>query len=149
MMLRWASLMAALMIAFPAVAQTSTQSQGMKIIDAREFVIYFDAGDNSLTNEDQATVADVINFIDGFERENLPLKRVIVVGRADASERSLGDTLDLSKLRAWHVADALVNAGVPASQIAVDWKGDTDPVTWPDPKGPPVKNQSVTIDFNF
>ena len=96
-----------------------------------------------ITPEAQAVISDAANYAKSGNAT-----RVVVVGHADTSG-SAAYNVRLSERRAKAVADALVGAGVGASTLSVDWKGETAPAV---ATGDGVKeplNRRGTIDINF
>jgi outer membrane protein OmpA-like peptidoglycan-associated protein len=74
--------------------------------------------------------------------------RIIVVGYTDSSG-AVNYNVGLSEKRAKAVSDALVGLGLPATSLAVDWKGETNlAVPTPDGTKEPLNRRStVTINF--
>ncbi len=111
--------------------------------DAREFVVYFPWDEYVLTPEAQAVVQQAAQYsADGRAT------RITVVGYTDSSG-SATYNVGLSEKRAKTVSDALVGLGLPATSLAVDWKGETNlAVPTPDGTKEPLNRRS-TVMINF
>ena len=92
-----------------------------------QFTIYFDEGSNILSQEGITSLNKAFDYIlsplAAADRDGLD-RWLNVIGYADQNEIAT-DLMELSKLRAWHVADKLVAMGVPGNKIATDWFGAT------------------------
>ena len=119
--------------------------------EQREFEVYFEEGSDQISQEGLDGIKVALDFVlapfVGQDRDSLKIW-VVVVGHASADE-NVSDKMELSKLRAWHVADKLVAMGVPHDKIAADWKGDTCPTTWTHGKTVTAANRYVSIDPSF
>jgi outer membrane protein OmpA-like peptidoglycan-associated protein len=106
-------------------------------------VVYFPFDQYVLTPEAQAVVAQAADYAKGGNAT-----KITVVGHTDTSG-SPKYNAKLSERRAKAVADGLVGAGVPATTLAVDWKGESEPAV---ATGDGVKeplNRRSTISINF
>jgi len=111
--------------------------------EAREFVVYFPFDQYVLTPEAQTVVQQAADYARSGNAT-----RVVVVGHADTSG-SAAYNVRLSERRAKAVADALVGLGVAQTNLAVDWKGESQPAV---ATGDGVKeplNRRATIGINF
>jgi outer membrane protein OmpA-like peptidoglycan-associated protein len=111
--------------------------------EAREFVVYFPFDQYVLTPEAQAVISQAADYAKGGNAT-----KITVVGHTDTSG-SPKYNAKLSERRAKAVADGLVGAGVPATTLAVDWKGESEPAV---ATGDGVKeplNRRSTISINF
>jgi outer membrane protein OmpA-like peptidoglycan-associated protein len=88
--------------------------------EAKEFSVYFNAGQATLTPEGSAVVQEAV-----AAAKQQGATRVSVVGYTDASQGSQ-DSLLMSERSAKAVADALVAMGVSRSALKVEWKGKAD-----------------------
>ena len=105
--------------------------------------MYFPFDQSILTPEAQSVVMEAAKYAnDGHST------KIVVVGHTDTSG-SPKYNAKLSERRAKAVADGLVSQGVPASVLAVDWKGESAPAV---ATGDGVKeplNRRSTISINF
>jgi OOP family OmpA-OmpF porin len=107
------------------------------------FVVYFAFNKDSLTADAQKVVQQAAEYA----RTGSPTK-IEVVGYTDTAGSAPYNLL-LSERRAKAVAKALVAAGVKASLLQVDWKGEKELAV---PTGDGVKqplNRRATIGINF
>jgi outer membrane protein OmpA-like peptidoglycan-associated protein len=111
--------------------------------EAREFVVYFPWDEYILTPEAQAVIQQAAQYSNDGKAS-----RIIVVGYTDSSG-AVNYNVGLSEKRAKAVSDALVGLGLPATSLAVDWKGETNlAVPTPDGTKEPLNRRStVTINF--
>ncbi|ESQ80272.1 OmpA family protein, partial [Asticcacaulis sp. YBE204] len=115
----------------------------IKVYEAREFIVYFEFDQSTLTTDAQAIVQQAADYA-----KEGNATRVVVVGHADTSG-SAAYNIRLSERRAKTVADALAGLGVSGSILAVDWKGESAPAV---ATGDGVKeplNRRSTIDIAF
>ena len=82
--------------------------------------IFYAIRETTVTSAEQGKVDQLIKFL----KDNTDTK-VIVTGYADAGTGNPKINMNYSKLRAENVAKALTAAGIDASRITVDAKGDT------------------------
>ena len=111
--------------------------------EAKEFVVYFPFDQYVLTPEAQAVISQAADYAKGGNAT-----KIVVVGHTDTSG-SPKYNAKLSERRAKAVADGLVGAGVAATTLAVDWKGESEPAV---ATGDGVKeplNRRSTISINF
>jgi outer membrane protein OmpA-like peptidoglycan-associated protein len=110
---------------------------------AKVFVVYFAFNKDILTGDAQKVVQQAADYA----RTGSPTK-VEVVGYTDTAGSAQYNLL-LSERRAKTVAKALTAAGVPASILQVDWKGENDlAVRTGDGVKQPL-NRRATIAINF
>ena len=110
---------------------------------ARQFVVYFDWDQSTLTSEANA----VIQQAAAYARTGRPT-RVLVVGHADTSG-SAAYNVGLSNRRARTTADALVAQGIAGGVISLDGRGETQLArATADGVREPL-NRRATIDINF
>lgn len=131
----------------PAQASSSFPA----IIETREFTVYFDNDDSSISQAGLGVIKEAIDFIQAnanAANDPIDISRLVMVGHSDPSELAT-DVVALSEARAGRVADKFFELGVPADKIAVDWKGDTQPSDWLDGKTQAAANRRVTIDPIF
>ena len=92
------------------------------------YLVFFNLNSAALTPEGRNVVAQAAAAFQQNAKTQITL-----TGYTDTSG-STGRNLALSQARADTVRDALVHLGVPASEIGVAWKGETDPRV-PTPNG--------------
>jgi outer membrane protein OmpA-like peptidoglycan-associated protein len=110
---------------------------------ARDFVLYFDPGQNALTPASQTLVQAAADLIQSGHAA-----QVVITGYSDTSV-GIDDAMRLSQSRAKSVADGLTALGVPAAILSIDSKGKTDlAVQTPDGVVEPLNNR-VTITVSF
>ena len=110
---------------------------------ARQFVVYFDWDQSSLTSEANSIIGQAA----AYARTGQPT-RVLVVGHADTSG-SAAYNVGLSNRRARTVADALVAQGIAGGVVSLDGRGETELArATADGVREPL-NRRATIDINF
>ena len=82
--------------------------------------IFYAIRQTTITRGEQAKVDNLVSFL----KDN-PTTKVVVTGYADAGTGNPRINLRYSQQRAENVAKALVEAGISADRITVDYKGDT------------------------
>jgi outer membrane protein OmpA-like peptidoglycan-associated protein len=82
---------------------------------------YFAFDKSTLTDAGQAQILSAAH-----EQAANPSRRITVLGMA-STVGSDGYNMALSQRRADTVRDAMIAAGVPASQIDINWVGDREP----------------------
>ncbi|MBO4905536.1 MAG: OmpA family protein [Bacteroidaceae bacterium] len=82
--------------------------------------IFYAIRQTTITRGEQAKVDNLVSFL----KDN-PTTKVSVTGYADAGTGNPRINLKYSQQRAENVAKALVEAGISADRITVDYKGDT------------------------
>ncbi|AAK24809.1 OmpA family protein [Caulobacter vibrioides] len=111
--------------------------------EAREFIVYFPFDSAVLDESGQIVLVAAANYAKSGNAT-----RIVVVGHADTAGPDAYN-IGLSERRAKATADTLVNLGISASTIAVDWKGESAPaVATGDGVSEPL-NRRVTISPNF
>ncbi len=95
---------------------------GSPATDLNRFQVYFDFDRSFLTETAQQIVREAAKTAQG---QNVP--NLTVVGHADRAGPS-DYNIRLSQRRAQAVKDALVKAGYPANRIAIEAKGEADPI---------------------
>ncbi len=110
---------------------------------ARQFVVYFDWDQSSLTSEANSIIGQAA----AYAKSGQPT-RVLVVGHADTSG-SAAYNVGLSNRRARTVADALVAQGIAGGVVSLDGRGETELArATADGVREPL-NRRATIDINF
>jgi outer membrane protein OmpA-like peptidoglycan-associated protein len=105
----------------------------------RNYIVFFDFDKDVLTPTARQTVETA-----SANAKAGGVSKIDVTGytdRAGTPQYNLG----LSKRRAERVRDAMVALGVPASQIVVAWKGESDPAVPTADGVPEPRNRRVTI----
>ena len=103
----------------PAPVQAPATKAAEKPAALREN-IFFRIGSAQIRTSEQAKVAALAEYL----KAN-PSARIEIVGYADAATGSHAVNLKISKLRAESVAAALKKAGIAASRISAEGRGDT------------------------
>jgi len=109
----------------------------------REFVVYFDWDQSTLTSEASSIITQAANYA----KSGRPT-RVLVVGHADTSG-SAAYNVGLSNRRARTTADALVAQGVAGGVISLDGRGETQLATATADGVREPLNRRATININF
>lgn len=92
------------------------------------FRIFFDFGEDRLSEDGHAVIDDLVTFFQTLEADNAPeLLGVDITGHADAVEDA-GPDKTLSLRRAQVVRDALIRRGIRAERIRVAGLGNRDPM---------------------
>ena len=118
--------------------------------EAREFAVDFDRGSSVLTTRALNEIQIAAGYWKLAEAIDRPAGHytMVIVGHADSGEKT-SDVVELSHQRAVVVADALVAAGIPHGEIAVDWKGADRPASWLGGRTQSEANRQTTIDPEF
>ena len=103
--------------------------------------IYFEFDKYDLTPEARATLDDII-----FDIRDRDLSGIISAGHTDTAGPP-DYNMALSQRRANTVADALIQAGIPAQIITTEAFGETDLAVQTPPDTPLQANRRVVIDF--
>jgi len=82
--------------------------------------IFFRIGSSQIRTTEEAKVGALVEYLKANPEAN-----VEIVGYADAATGSHAVNLKISKLRAESVAAALKKAGIAASRISAEGRGDT------------------------
>jgi outer membrane protein OmpA-like peptidoglycan-associated protein len=101
---------------------TCTVAVVRKVVLSEKEQVLFDFDKADLKPAGQKIIAEVVQ-----EMKENPQLRAHLVGHAD-SVGSDQYNMGLSKRRAESVRNAMVRMGVPAANITVDWKGESQPV---------------------
>jgi outer membrane protein OmpA-like peptidoglycan-associated protein len=107
----------------------------------QNYIVFFDWDRHDLTPEAQEIIRQAAE-----NARTGGYSRIQVTGHTDTSG-SADYNLGLSQRRAQAVADMLIANGVPAEEIEVDWRGETEPLV---PTGDGVRepqNRRATIDL--
>jgi outer membrane protein OmpA-like peptidoglycan-associated protein len=96
------------------------------VSDKRAYIVFFDHDKSSMTDAAKDVLNDLSSMVQGTSKANLEL-----TGHAD---RSGSDAYNeaLSERRALAVKKQLVQLGIPADNVSVTWKGESEPLVQTD-----------------
>ena len=112
----------------PKFERTETESAVLKEVKED---IFFLIGKTDIRKSEEQKVADLIQMM-----KESPVAKVIITGYADANTCNPRINMELSKKRAENVAKALIDGGIEADRVIVEYKGDTVA-----PYDTPIKNR--------
>ena len=127
----------------PAPQQAVMAPPTAPAVQAPSFMVFFDWDRSDLSAQAMSTIQQA-----AAAYKSNSGARITAIGHTDTSG-SPKYNAKLSERRAKAVADALVGAGVQATTLAVDWKGESEPAV---ATGDGVKeplNRRSTISINF
>jgi peptidoglycan-associated lipoprotein len=105
----------------------------------REFLLYFEAGGDTLTPESQTLVAEIVEFV-----RSRPAPDVSVIGHTDTTGEASAN-VELGMRRATLIRDLLVSSGLDAAQVDVASHGESDLLV-PTPDGTAeARNRRVEV----
>ncbi|MGD2132400.1 MAG: outer membrane beta-barrel protein [Maricaulaceae bacterium] len=105
----------------PPPAAPAQQPAAVAACEDVEFIVYFGWDESSLTSQATQTIATAAQ-----RAQTCDITRVSIEGHTDSSGDA-GYNVRLSERRARVVRDELVRRGVPASVIAIEARGESDP----------------------
>lgn len=108
---------------------------------ARDFLVFFDWDRSNLSAEAASVLGEAAEYIKAGCTANIG-----VVGHTDLSGPP-GYNVGLSKRRSESVATSLIQQGVPAEQISVDWRGESEPLVPTDDGVREPQNRRVQIEL--
>ena len=82
--------------------------------------IFFLIGKTDIRKSEEEKIADLIKVM-----KESPIAKVVITGYADANTGNPRINMELSKKRAENVAKALIEGGIDAERVVVEYKGDT------------------------
>jgi len=95
---------------------------------ASNFIVYFELDSSAIRPDSAQVLNEVLEAIGRMQGS-----KVFATGHADLSGSPMYN-LGLSERRSIAVRDYLINGGLGASRIFIDWRGESDPRT-PTPDG--------------
>ena len=116
------------------VQERFAQALGAQPMRPRSYVLYFEAGGNTLTPESREALVSIRQEI-----AQRPASEVMVIGHTDRVG-SVDENDRLSKMRA-----VLIESGVPASKMEAVGRGERDPLVATDDEVDEPKNRRVEI----
>jgi outer membrane protein OmpA-like peptidoglycan-associated protein/opacity protein-like surface antigen len=124
----------------PAPPVAPVETPAAPACEAVDFVVYFEWNAADLTSQASQTIATAAQQAAVCE-----ITRVTIVGHADRSG-SAEYNVQLSERRARAVRDELVRRGVPASDITIEARGESDPaVDTPDGVREPLNRRTEVV----
>ena len=121
------------------VQERFAQALGAQPMRPRSYVLYFEAGGNTLTPESREALVSIRQEI-----AQRPASEVMVIGHTDRVG-SVDENDRLSKMRAEGLHNLLIESGVPASKMEAVGRGERDPLVATDDEVDEPKNRRVEI----
>jgi OmpA-OmpF porin, OOP family len=128
-------------MAMAAPKPTPTPAPPAKPIVDGLYLIFFDWDDDRPNTESGAVILKVL---DDFKVANPP--KIKLTGHADRSG-SAKYNMDLSRRRAENIKALLVEAGIPADKLVVEYAGESKPLRPTDDGVREARNRRVEVDF--
>lgn len=105
----------------------------------RQFLLYFEAGGDSLTSESQALMRQIVEFV-----RNRPAPDVTVIGHTDTTGDAASN-FDLGMRRATLIRDLLVKDGLDSAQVELASHGEADLLVSTPDNTPEPRNRRVEV----
>lgn len=105
----------------------------------RRFLLYFQTGSDDLTQESQAELPQIVEFV-----RNRPVPDVSVIGHTDTTGAAEANT-ELGLRRATLIGRQLIAAGLPADQVDVTSHGEANLLVQTADNVPEARNRRVEV----
>lgn len=106
---------------------------------ARRFLLYFQTGSDDLTQESQAELPQIVEFV-----RNRPVPDVSVIGHTDTTGAADANTA-LGLQRATLIGRQLIAAGLPTNQVDVTSHGEANLLVQTADNVPEARNRRVEV----